>query len=99
MPLVPNRFLFLVAYPCLHVPDMPREDDDCLLELPETCRVDNFAAMDEQRNFADVRLAWNDLGVGLQVEVRGKEQQPQADAARARSSDGVTLWLDTRDAR
>jgi hypothetical protein len=99
MPLVPNRFLFRVAYPCLHVPNMPREDDDCLLELPETCRVDNFAAMDEQNNFADLRLAWNDLGIGMQVEVRGKEQQPQGDAARPRSSDGVTLWLDTRDAR
>jgi hypothetical protein len=99
MPLVPNRFLFRVAYPCQHVQDIPREDDDSLLELPESCRVDNFAAMDEQSNFADVRLAWNDLGIGLQVAVRGKEQQPQGDAARPRASDGVTLWLDTRDSR
>jgi hypothetical protein len=78
---------------------MPREDEDSLLDLPELCRVDNFATMDEQKNFADVRLAWNDLGIGLQALVRGKEQQPQGDAARPRSSDGVTLWLDTRDAR
>jgi hypothetical protein len=99
MPLVPNRFLFRVTYTCPHVKDMPREDDDRLLDLPESCRVDNSAAMDEQRNFADVRLAWNDLGIGLQVEVRGKDQQPQGDAARPRGSDGVTLWLDMRDAR
>jgi hypothetical protein len=99
MPLVPNRFLFRVAYPCLHIKNMPREEDDRLLDLPESCRVDNFAAMDEQRNIADVRLAWNDQGIGFQVEVRGKEQQPQGDVARPRGSDGVTLWLDTRDAR
>jgi hypothetical protein len=99
MPLVPNRFLFRVAYPCRYVKDIPHEEQDELLDLPDACRLDNFAAMDEQRNFADVRLAWNELGLGLQVEVRGKEQPPQGDTARPRQSDGVTLWLDTRDAR
>ena len=99
MPLVPNRFLFRVAYPCTYVKDVPREEDDRLLDLPEGCRVDNFAAMDDQRNFAGVRLAWNDSGIGLQVEVRGKEQQPQGDASRPRVSDGVTLWIDTRDSK
>src|SRR5262249_10076961 len=99
MALIPNRFLFRVAYPGIHVKDMPREDDDRLLDLPESCRVDNFAVMDEQRNFADVRIGWNDLGLGFQVEVRGKDQLPLADAARPRTSDGVTLWIDTRDAR
>ncbi|HMF11346.1 MAG TPA: sugar-binding protein, partial [Gemmataceae bacterium] len=99
MPLVPNRFLFRIAYPCVHVARMPLENDDRLLELPESCRVDNFAAMDEQANFADVRLAWNEQGIGLQVEVRGKDKQPQGDAARPRASDGVTVWIDTHDAR
>lgn len=96
---IPHHFLFRMAYGCRHVKDMPREDDDRLLDLPETCRIDNFAAMGERKNFADVRLAWNELGLGLQVEVRGKDQPPQGDASRARGSDGVTLWIDTRDAR
>jgi hypothetical protein len=99
MPLVPNRFLFRTAYPCVHIDEMPREEEDRLLDLPETCRIDNFAAMDQQRNFADVRLAWNDNGIGFQAEVRGKDQQPQGDAARPRGSDGVAVWIDTRDAR
>src|SRR5262249_51446646 len=98
MALIPHRFLVRIAYPCRHVKDMPREEDD-LLDLPESCRLDNFAGMDERRNFADVRLAWNELGLGLQVEVRGKEQLPRGDVARPRASDGVTLWIDTRDAR
>jgi hypothetical protein len=99
MPLVPHRFLFRLAHPCLHVPKMPRPDDDRLLDLPAECRIDNFAAMDEKRDFADVSLAWNELGLGVQVEVRGKENLPQGDASRPRASDGVTLWLDTRDSR
>ena len=99
MTLIPSRFLFRVAHPCRYVAKVPREDKDRLLDLPEACRVDNFAAMDERRNFADVRLAWNELGLALQVSVAGKDQLPQGDASRPRQSDGVTLWLDTRDAR
>jgi hypothetical protein len=99
MTLLPHRFLFRVAYPCRYFKDMPADEDDSLIDLPESCRIDNFAAMDEARNFADVRLAWNELGIGLQVEVRGKSEVPRGDAARPRSSDGVTLWIDTRDGR
>jgi hypothetical protein len=99
MSLIPHRFLFRLAYPCRYVEQMPLRDDDRLLDLPEECRLDNFAAMDGHRNFADVRLAWNEAGLGLQVEVRGKEKPAQGNVARPRASDGVTLWLDMRDAR
>ena len=99
MTLLPHRFLFRVAYPCRYVKAMPSDEDDALLDLPESCRLDNFAAMDGARNFADVRLAWNELGLGVQVEVRGKAELPRGDAARPRASDGLTLWIDTRDAR
>src|SRR5713226_1611840 len=98
MSLVPHRFLFRVAYPCRYIKGIPIEDDDHLLNLPEACRVDNFAAMDGRSNFADLRLAWNDFGLGLQVDVRGKDQLPQGNVGRLRGSDGVTLWIDTRDA-
>ena len=99
MPLIPPSFLFRIAYPCRYVKELPRRNDDRLLELPTECRIDAVAALDEQHRFADVRLAWNEFGLGLQVEVRGKEKAPQGDTARPRGSDGVTLWLDTRGAR
>jgi len=60
MPLVPNRFLFRVCYPCHYVAELPREDNEDLLDLPEACRLDSFADMDERRSFADVRMAWNE---------------------------------------
>jgi hypothetical protein len=98
MNLIPNRFLFRIAYPCRYIADVPREGDD-LLDLPDDYRIDNFAEMDGRTNFADVRLAWNEGGLALQVELRGKEQPPAGDAARPRHSDGVSFWIDTRDAR
>ncbi len=99
MPLVPNRFLFRVAYPCRYVAGIPREDDDDLLGLSEECRVPSFAALDDARDFADLRLAWNESGLGIRVEVRGKDQPPRGDSAQPRGSDGLSLWIDTRDAR
>lgn len=78
---------------------MPLEDADDLLALPAECVVDNFAALDDKSNFADVRVAWNEFGLGFRVEVKGKDKPVQADAERPRASDGVTFWIDTRDAR
>lgn len=98
MPLIPNRFLFRVAYPCRYLAEMPLEGDD-LLELPEECRLDNLAGLDGRASFAEVRLAWNELGLGFEVHVHGKQEPLAADADKLRHSDQVILWLDTRDAR
>ena len=99
MSILPHRFLFHVAYPCRYLRAIPSENEDRLLDLPESCRIDNFVGMDERKNFADVRLAWNESGLGLQAEVRGKEHAAVGSETKPRSSDGVTLWIDTRDAR
>ena len=99
MPLVPNRFLVRLLYACPHVRNMPLDDEESLIELPEAARLDSFADMDDVPRFADVRLGWNESGLGLAVEVRGKDNYPIGDAARPRQSDGITLWIDTRGDR
>lgn len=99
MSLIPHRFLFRVAHPCRHRADMPRLDDERLLELGPECRIDNRAAMDGLKNFADVRFAWNEFGLGIELEVKGKDRAPVGDAGRARGSDGISVWIDTRDSR
>src|SRR5262245_47070297 len=96
---VPATFLFRVAYPCREVKKVPLTKENRLLDLPEECRLEPIAALEGKRAFADVRIAWNELGMGVQVEVRGKEQLPQGDAERVRGSDGLTFWVDTRDSR
>src|SRR5580704_15220418 len=99
MSVIPYRFLVRLMYACPHVADMPRDGDDSLIELPESARLDSFSEIDAAPSFADVRLAWNETGLGLQVEVRGKENPPLGDPDRLRQSDGVTLWVDTRGDR
>src|SRR5262249_53356581 len=99
MPLVPSPFLFRVAYQCRYVRGIPREDGERLLDLSAAYRIDNFADMQERGNFAELRLAWNEFGVAVQAERKREEQEPQCNAQRLKSSDGLTLWIDTRDAR
>jgi hypothetical protein len=99
MSLIPHRFLFRFAVPCLYRKKMPLKGADQLLDLPREFLIENFAAMDGLKNFAEVLLAWNEHGLGVQVDVRGKSNPPAGDVSRPRGSDGITLWLDTRDAR
>jgi hypothetical protein len=99
MSVIPYRFLVRLQYACPHVADMPRDDEDHLIELPENARLDPFAEIDAAPRFADVRLGWNETGLGLQIEVRGKESPPLGDPDRLRQSDGVSLWIDTRGDR
>jgi hypothetical protein len=99
MPLLPSAFLVRVAHPCLHVKDMPARSGEELLDLPAECRIESLGAMDGRKEFADVRLAWNEFGLGVRVEVSGKKEPPQGDVKQPRASDGCTLWIDTRDSR
>ena len=69
------------------------------IDLPEEARLQNFAELDGVKNFADVRIGWNEMGLAIQVEVKRKEQPPVGDADRVRSSDGLSLWIDTRELR
>lgn len=98
MQLIPHRFLFRVSHPCRYAAGIPDAEED-LFSLGETYRIDNFAELEDAHNFADVRLAWNEGGLAVEVTVRGKQQQPIGDASKPRHSDGLSLWLDTRDAR
>ncbi len=99
--LVPNRFLVRIAHPCPYVRTMPAKDDDDnhLLELPESARLQTFAELDEIESSADVRIAWNELGLGIQATITGKEKEPIGDVDKPKLAEGLTLWIDTRGDR
>jgi hypothetical protein len=99
MSVIPYRLLVRLLYSCPYVAKMPRDDDECLIDLPESARFDSFSEIDAAPHFADVRLGWNESGLGVQVEVAGKENPPMGDPDRLRQSDGITLWIDTRGDR
>lgn len=47
--------------------------------------------------FADLRLAWSNEGIFFNLQVRGKKQSPWCRESRLDDSDGLRLWIDTRD--
>ncbi len=95
--VVPHRFLVRLAHPCPFVKGIPADPDaDRLFDLPDAAVLRNFAELDDANNHADVRLAWNDFGLAVQLTVGGKKQPAEGDADKPKSSDGLTLWLDTR---
>lgn len=97
--MVPARFLFRIAHPCRYVKKMPDERGDNLLNLPESCRINNYSELDDKKNYADIRMAWNENGIAVQSVITGKDQLPVADAAKPKFSDGLTIWIDTRGDR
>jgi hypothetical protein len=93
-PLIAPRLLFRVAVPLLHrdskwtAKGVTLDEDYGLLPL---------ASLDGQPVVADVRAAWSDAGLALTVRVEGKRQAPWCRAARVEDSDGIQVWIDTRD--
>ncbi len=53
--VIPHLFLLRLAYPCVYRKEMPQVDADDLLDLPESCKIENFTPMDGGTVFADVR--------------------------------------------
>ena len=67
------------------------------ITLPDTGRLPVFSELDDQRTWADVRTGWNDDGLYLSVDVRGKQQSPWCRSTQLLESDGFQVWIDTRD--
>lgn len=94
--LVPPRFLFRWSFPVRRF-DHRLAPAGRLLGLPEDYRIPSLSELDSSANFADVRMAWTDEGIGLSVEVSGRTTQPRCDAESPTGSDGLHVWLDTRN--
>jgi hypothetical protein len=94
--ILPPRFLVRLALACPYVKVGPT---DKVFDLPDFARLDGVPALDGATDFADVCVAWNELGLAVTVEVKGKKQPPVGDRDRPRSSDGLTIWVDTREDR
>lgn len=92
--VVPAAFLFRYALPVAKA-DRLSPKAIATWQLPESLAIP--AELDAASRFADVRLAWNEKGIALAVVVNGKTAAPQCDPAVPTESDGVQVWIDTRD--
>jgi hypothetical protein len=97
-PLLPQSFWFRLAIPCTRVDDLPRAKSATLLGLPETCGLPETSRLDGKEPWADVRVAWNPQGLGVEVTAQGDlnllDAPEQPDGLY-----GVRVWVDTRDTR
>jgi hypothetical protein len=92
--LVPPRFLFRLSAACLHHEPLWTAAG---AQLGPQYRLPNFADLDEQISFADVRAAWSEVGLAFAVQVAGKRRPPWCRESRPDESDGLRVWIDTRD--
>ena len=56
-----------------------------------------FEEMNSGTSFADVRLGWSEKGIGLTLQVTGKQQSVWCKQTKLGESDGIHMWIDTRD--
>ena len=92
--LIAPRFLFRFETPLLH---SDRVWSGLGLGLDEPYRLISLAELDGVQPYADVRACWSDQGLGFHVRVEGKQQPPWCRSTRLEDSDGLQVWIDTRD--
>jgi hypothetical protein len=92
--LIAPTMLFRFAAPCLYS-EAAWTAKGC--GLAEKYRLPCFAELEGRPRFADVRLAWSEKGLILNVQVRGKQQPVWCRDSRIEDSDGVQIWIDTRN--
>jgi hypothetical protein len=93
-PLLPASFLFRYSVPCRYLPE---ENGSQGRALGEVYRLPNFTPLDGGPEGPEVRAGWNESGLTLSLEVTGKRQLPWCRDNRIEDSDGLHIWIDTRD--
>jgi hypothetical protein len=94
--LVPPEFLFRCTFPVRRLDAIPRRGKR-LLQLPESCVLPSLAELSGRANFGEIRLAWNEQGLGIGLSVTGKKQPASSVPQRSGKTDGMRVWIDTRN--
>lgn len=93
--LIAPPFLFHFAVPCLQTKKPWTEKG---ISLPPKYTFPSFQAeLTDFTPFGEMRIAWSDQGLYFNVQVQGKAKELWCRESRLEDSDGVTLWVDTRD--
>jgi len=93
-PLLPTRSLFRFSAPCRYR-NPPWTGKAA--GLAKKYQLLSLAELEGRAAPADVRAAWSEVGMAFSVHVQGKSQPPWCRESRPEDSDGLHLWIDTRD--
>lgn len=94
--LLPHRFLFRYSLPAKYSAKLPLRGK-ALLKLSAAHALPDFSDLDSATKFGDIRLAWNEQGIGIAVKVTGKSRPTVCRAAIPTETDGLQVWIDTRN--
>lgn len=92
--LIPPTFLFRFAVPCYQHTARANAKS---VDLSTGHRIPSFGELSGEPPLAEVRLGWNAQAIFLQMEITGKEQLAWCRQNRIEDSDGLRLWIDTRN--
>lgn len=95
--VIPSAFAFRFSMPVPCVEPIPRRGKR-LLKLDESCRI--FwpgTELSDQPPPVDLRIGWNEAGVGVEIRVSGKQHPPVSKPDRPDATDGCQIWIDTRN--
>ena len=93
--LIPRRALFRFAAPCRRVKRLWTARGGA--KLDESHRLPLLAELEGRTPIAEVRCGWNTSGLAFWAWVQGKQQPPWCREEQPEISDGLHVWLDTRD--
>lgn len=92
---ISGNLLFRYRIPCSKI----KEDTKKPVELPPSTALTDFGNIDADsgESFAQVRAAWGPSGMYVWLKVQGKKQSVWCRKTQLMESDGLHIWLDTRD--
>lgn len=93
-PLLDSTFLFRFSVPCRRCNSSWSGKG---VELGPEYALPAFGALEGRQKFADLRAAWSEDGLWFTVRVAGKQQNLWCRSSRIEDSDGLHVWIDTRD--
>jgi hypothetical protein len=92
--LIPPTFLFRFAVPCYR---HKGRSNAKAIKLTEGHRIAAFGELAGDPLIADLRIGWNHKAIFIQLRVSGKKQLAWCRQNRIEDSDGLRLWIDTRN--
>ncbi len=93
--LIPSAFLFRLAIPCHYYAGGWTARG---VDLDERHVITSFhAELNGGPRFAEFRMGWNPKGLYFHLRTTQKKQSPWCRETRADESDGLSVWVDTRN--
>lgn len=98
--LIPERFLFRYSLPVYPLTGKPHIKSGKLtkpIKFSAKHELPSLAELEKKSDFATIKAGWRSEGLAWEVEVRGKQENPVFHSQEPEESDGLQLWIDTRN--